>query len=47
MREVLYGLLDEDLSSAEVLRGLRLKMGLSQDQMVELTGIARPKYKWT
>jgi transcriptional regulator with XRE-family HTH domain len=42
MREVLYGLLEEDLSSAEVLRGLRLNMGLSQDQLVELTGIARP-----
>ncbi len=26
----------------EVLRGLRLKMDLSQDQLEELTGIARP-----
>ena len=42
MREVLYGMLGEDLSSGEILRGLRLKIGLSQDQLAELTGIARP-----
>lgn len=42
MREVLYGMLGEDLSSGEMLRGLRIKLGLSQDQLSELTGIQRP-----
>ncbi len=41
MREVLQNLLGEDLSSGEVLRGLRIKSGLSQDEMAELTGIQR------
>ncbi|MBC7429845.1 MAG: helix-turn-helix transcriptional regulator [Bacteriovorax sp.] len=41
MREVLQNLLGEDLSSAEVLKGLRIKSGLSQDQLAELTGIQR------
>ncbi len=42
MREVLYGVLGENLSSGEVLRGLRIKCGLSQDQLAELTGLQRP-----
>lgn len=42
MRKVLYGMLGEDLSSGEVLRGLRIKSELSQDQLAELTGIQRP-----
>jgi transcriptional regulator with XRE-family HTH domain len=42
MREVLYEILGEDLSSGEFLRGLRIKLGLSQDQLSEITGIARP-----
>lgn len=41
MRKVLYEILDEDLSSGEVLRGLRIKSGLSQDQLSELTGLQR------
>jgi len=41
MREVLENLLGEDLSSAEVLRGLRIKSGLTQDELAELTGIQR------
>lgn len=41
MRGVLENLLGEDLSSGEVLRGLRLKSKLSQDELAELTGIQR------
>ncbi len=41
MREVLQNLLGEDLSSGEVLRGLRIKSGLSQDEIAELTGLQR------
>jgi transcriptional regulator with XRE-family HTH domain len=41
MREVLENLLGEDLSSGEVLKGLRIKSGLSQDELAELTGIQR------
>ncbi len=41
MRKVLENLLGEDLSSGEVLRGLRVKSGLSQDELAELTGIQR------
>lgn len=42
MRGVLENLLGEDLSSGEVLKGLRIKKGLSQDELAELTGIQRP-----
>ena len=41
MRGVLENLLREDLSSGEVLRGLRVKSKLSQDELAELTGIQR------
>lgn len=41
MREVLENLLGEDLSSGEVLKGLRIKNNLSQDELSELTGIQR------
>ena len=42
MREVLYNILDKDLTSGEFLRGLRIKLGLSQEQLAEITKIARP-----
>ena len=42
MREILYNILGEDLTSGEVLRGLRIRSGLSQDQLAELTGLQRP-----
>ena len=41
MRGVLENLLGEDLSSGEVLKGLRVKHRLSQDELAELTGIQR------
>jgi transcriptional regulator with XRE-family HTH domain len=41
MREVLYDMLGEDLSSGEVLRGLRIKSEISQDQLAEITGVQR------
>ncbi len=41
MRGVLENLLGEDLSSGEVLRGLRIKSNLSQDELAKLTGIQR------
>lgn len=41
MKNVLFEMLDEDLTSGDVLRGLRLDTGLSQDQIEELTGIKR------
>lgn len=41
MREVLYELLGENLTSAEFLRGLRIKSGISQEQLADLTGIQR------
>ena len=41
MRSVLQNLLGDDLSSAEVLRGLRINSGLTQDQLAELTSIKR------
>jgi transcriptional regulator with XRE-family HTH domain len=41
IRGILENLLGEDLSSGEVLRGLRIKSGLSQDEFAELTGIQR------
>jgi transcriptional regulator with XRE-family HTH domain len=41
MRGVLEDLLGEDLSSGEVLRGLRIRYKLSQDELAELTGIQR------
>lgn len=42
MRKVLYEILGEKLSSGEVLRGLRIKSGLSQEALAEITKIARP-----
>lgn len=41
MRKVLENLLGEDLSSGEVLKGLRIRNDLSQDKLAELTGIQR------
>jgi transcriptional regulator with XRE-family HTH domain len=41
MRAVLQNLLGEDLDTGEVLRGLRINSGLSQDELAELTGIQR------
>ena len=41
MRDILQSLLGEELSSAEILRGLRVKSGLSQDELSEITGIQR------
>lgn len=42
MRKVLYDMLAENLSSGEVLNGLRIKSELSQDQLSELSGVQRP-----
>jgi transcriptional regulator with XRE-family HTH domain len=42
MRGVLENLLGEDLTSGLVLRGLRIKFKLSQDELAELTEIKRP-----
>ncbi|MBS1970416.1 MAG: helix-turn-helix transcriptional regulator [Bdellovibrionales bacterium] len=41
MRKVLHDILDEDLSPGEALRALRIKNGISQDDLQEITGIAR------
>lgn len=41
MRDVLESMLGDDLSSGEILRGLRIKHKLSQDELAELTGIKR------
>lgn len=42
MRKALHDILGEDLLPGEVLRGLRVRLGLSQEQLAEITGIARP-----
>ncbi|GAB4024926.1 MAG: hypothetical protein Fur0010_28140 [Bdellovibrio sp.] len=41
MRKFLHKILDQDLSPGEVLRGARIKAGISQDLMEEITGIKR------
>lgn len=41
MRKVLHEILDEELSSGEVLRGARSELGISQDELEEITGIKR------
>ncbi len=41
MRTVLHEILGEDVSPAEALRAYRIKAGISQDQMQEITGVAR------
>lgn len=41
MRKVLHEILDEELSSGEVLRGARVELGISQDELEEITGIKR------
>jgi len=41
MRDVLHETLGSDLSAGEVLRGLRVKAGLSQDDLHEVTGVSR------
>ena len=42
MRKVLYGILGEDLTPGEVLRGARIYAGITQDELSEITQIARP-----
>ncbi|WP_374077325.1 helix-turn-helix domain-containing protein [Bdellovibrio bacteriovorus] len=41
MRTVLHNILGEDLTSGEVLRALRIKSGFSQEELQDVTGIAR------
>lgn len=41
MRAVLHEILGEDLTSGEILRALRVKSGFSQDELQEITGVAR------
>lgn len=41
MRSVLHDILGEDLTPGEVLRAIRVKAGISQDELQEITGIAR------
>jgi transcriptional regulator with XRE-family HTH domain len=41
MRKVLHEILDEELTSGEVLRGARVEAGISQDDMEEITGVKR------
>lgn len=41
MRKFLYEILDEDLTPGEVLRGLRIKANISQEQMESITKIRR------
>jgi transcriptional regulator with XRE-family HTH domain len=41
MRTVLNELLSEDLTPAQYLRGLRLDAKISQDDLQEITGVAR------
>lgn len=41
MRSVLNEIIGEDLSPGETLRALRVEKGISQDQLQNVTGIAR------
>lgn len=41
MRDVLHDILSEDLMPADVLRAARIQAELSQDELQEITGIAR------
>ena len=41
MRKVLHEILDQDLTSGEVLRGARVEVGISQEEMEEITAIKR------
>lgn len=41
MREVLHDLLERDLTSGELLRGARVELGISQEEMEIITGIKR------
>jgi len=39
MRPFIQKILDEDLTPGEVLRGLRVDAGISQEQLQDITGI--------
>jgi cytoskeletal protein RodZ len=41
MRKFLHEVLDQDLTSGEVLRGARVEAGISQEEMEEITGVKR------
>jgi len=41
MRKVLHEILEQDLSSGEVLRGARVEAGISQEEIEEITGVKR------
>jgi transcriptional regulator with XRE-family HTH domain len=41
MRRVLNEILTDDLSPGEFIRGRRVELGLSQDELAEITRIAR------
>jgi transcriptional regulator with XRE-family HTH domain len=41
MRKVLHEILGENLTSGEVLRGARIDIGISQEELEEITGIRR------
>lgn len=41
MRSVLHEILENDLTPGEALRAFRVKIGLSQDEIQEITGVAR------
>ena len=41
MRSVLHDILGEDLTPGEVLRAIRVKAGISQEELEEITDIAR------
>lgn len=41
MRTVLYGMLGDKLTSGLVLKGARIRAGLSQEELEEITGVIR------
>ncbi len=41
MRKFLHEVLDQDLAPGEVLRGVRVEAGISQEEMEEITGVKR------
>jgi len=42
MRDVLFELMGENLTSGRFLRGKRIEAELSQDELARITGISRP-----